>query len=234
LKSVGRLQDSFAYPPRLLRADRAAAYLGLGTSTFLRLVSDGVLPRPKHIKGVVAWDRFAHDAYVDSIDDEGNTIDRILRGAEMKKHYKYLDETSGYIYFRLNGKRIALPGQKGSAEFDAEYDRLFAEAQRKKGARAQEGKQRTEQRERNSKGGVASVEWFIQKFLASEFFVGQHGKAAIFAPGTQKNYRLFWSACALTPWGAWLRRSVRPSSPNSRRRTRAPICTRLPSNAGRQ
>ena len=44
-------------------------------------------------------------------------------------------------------------------------------------------------RERNAKGGIASVEWFIQKFLASEFFVGQHGKAAIFAPGTQRNYR---------------------------------------------
>ena len=77
---MGRLQDSFAYPPRLLRADRAAAYLGLGTSTFLRLVSEGVLPKPKHIKGVVAWDRFALDAYVDGIDDEANTVERILRG----------------------------------------------------------------------------------------------------------------------------------------------------------
>jgi predicted DNA-binding transcriptional regulator AlpA len=54
--------------------------LGLGTSTFLRLVSEGILPRPKHIKGVVAWDRFALDAYVDSIDDETNSVDRILRG----------------------------------------------------------------------------------------------------------------------------------------------------------
>jgi predicted DNA-binding transcriptional regulator AlpA len=77
---VGRLQDSFAYPPRLLRADRAAAYLGMGTSTFLRMVSEGVLPKPKHIKGVVAWDRLALDACVDSINDETNTVDRILRG----------------------------------------------------------------------------------------------------------------------------------------------------------
>ena len=107
----------------------------------------------------------------------------------MKKHYKYLDETLGYIYFRLNGKRIALPGTKGSPEFDAAYDKLFAEAQRTKAVRQQESKRRTEQRERNAKGGVASVEWFIQKFLASEFFVGQHDKAAIFAPGTQRNYR---------------------------------------------
>src|SRR5262249_25334047 len=69
---------------------------------------------------------------------------------------------------------------------DAAYDKLFAKAQRTKAARKGKSKQRTEQRERATKGGV---EWFIQKFLASEFFVGQHGKAAIFAPGTQKNYR---------------------------------------------
>jgi len=77
----GKLQDQLAYAPRLLRADRAAAYLGMGTSTFLRMVSERVLPKPKHIRGVVVWDRFALDAYVDSIDDEeANTVERILRG----------------------------------------------------------------------------------------------------------------------------------------------------------
>ena len=65
----------------------------------------------------------------------------------MKKHYKYLDATLGYTYFRLNGKRIALPGTKGSPEFDAAYDKLFAEAQRTKAVRQQESKRRTEQRE---------------------------------------------------------------------------------------
>jgi predicted DNA-binding transcriptional regulator AlpA len=75
-----KLQDALSYSPRLLRADRAAAYLGMGTSTFLRMVSEGVLPKPKHIKGVVVWDRFALDAYVDGIDDEANTVERILRG----------------------------------------------------------------------------------------------------------------------------------------------------------
>jgi predicted DNA-binding transcriptional regulator AlpA len=53
----------------------------MGQSTFLRMVSEGVLPKPKHIRGVVAWDRFALDAYVDGIgDDEANTVERILRG----------------------------------------------------------------------------------------------------------------------------------------------------------
>ena len=78
---MGRQGDSYSYPPRLLRADRAAAYLGMGTSTFLRMVSEGVLPKPKRIKGVVAWDRYSLDSCVDGIDDEANnTVERILRG----------------------------------------------------------------------------------------------------------------------------------------------------------
>jgi predicted DNA-binding transcriptional regulator AlpA len=80
-KHVTKLQDQMAYPPRLLRAERAAAYLGMGTSTFLRLVREGVLPKPKHVAGVVAWDRLALDAYVDDVGDENaNTFERILKG----------------------------------------------------------------------------------------------------------------------------------------------------------
>jgi excisionase family DNA binding protein len=76
-----KLQDHLAYPPRLLRVDRAAAYLGMGTTTFLRLVESGKLPKPKRIGGVVAWDRLRLDAFVDDTADEGevNTIDQILR-----------------------------------------------------------------------------------------------------------------------------------------------------------
>ena len=56
-----KLQDHLAYPPRLLRADRAAAYLDMGERTFLRLVSEGKLPKPKRglvvsLRGtVIAW-----------------------------------------------------------------------------------------------------------------------------------------------------------------------------------
>ena len=105
------------------------------------------------------------------------------------KKYKYLDETNGYVYFRLNGKRTELPGKKGSPEFDAAYDKLFAQAQQTKAARKEQNRQLVVQRERNAKGSVASVEWFIQKFFLSEFFVGQHGRSPLFAEGTQKNYR---------------------------------------------
>jgi excisionase family DNA binding protein len=79
-----RLQDTLAYPPRLLRADRAAAYLGMGERTFLRLVADGKLPKPKRIGGVVAWDRYRLDACIDDTDDDvvDNTVDRLLKDSD--------------------------------------------------------------------------------------------------------------------------------------------------------
>ena len=75
-----KLQDQLAYPPRLLRADRAAAYLGMGERTFLRLVAEGKLPKPKRLGGVVAWDRYRLDASIDDANDDvaDNTVDRLL------------------------------------------------------------------------------------------------------------------------------------------------------------
>ena len=60
-----KLQDSFSYPPRLLRADRAAAYLDMGKSKFLELVSQGRLPRPVRIDGITSWDRLELDGTVE-------------------------------------------------------------------------------------------------------------------------------------------------------------------------
>ena len=79
-----KLQDCLAYPPRLLRADRAAAYLGMGERTFLRLVELGKLPKPKRFGRVVAWDRYRLDAYIDDTDDDvaDNTVDRLLRHSD--------------------------------------------------------------------------------------------------------------------------------------------------------
>ena len=45
---VGKLQDHLAYPPRAMRAERAAAYLDMSTRTFLRLVDEGLLPPTQH------------------------------------------------------------------------------------------------------------------------------------------------------------------------------------------
>jgi excisionase family DNA binding protein len=78
------LQDQTGYPPRLLRAESAARYLGMGTRTFLRLVAEGKLPKPKRIGGMVAWDRYRLDAFVDDSNDDitDNTVDRLLRNSD--------------------------------------------------------------------------------------------------------------------------------------------------------
>lgn len=75
-----KLADSFAYPPRAMRADRAAAYLSMSTSTFLALVDEGRLPKPKRLKGIVFWDRVALDHFVEHYEgeEERNTVDEML------------------------------------------------------------------------------------------------------------------------------------------------------------
>jgi predicted DNA-binding transcriptional regulator AlpA len=65
--AVEKLQDNFAYPPRAMRADRAAAYLGMGRSKFLVLVDEGRLPQPVRIDGVTTWDRLDLDAAYDRL-----------------------------------------------------------------------------------------------------------------------------------------------------------------------
>jgi len=57
-----KLADSLAYPPRALRADRAAAYLSISEATFFRLVDDGDLPAGIRKRGVMLWDRLELDA----------------------------------------------------------------------------------------------------------------------------------------------------------------------------
>lgn len=74
-----KLADNFGYPPRLMRAERAAAYLDISTSHFLKLVEDQALPTPCKLGGVVAWDRLDLDAVVSDLKDQNtNTIDRLL------------------------------------------------------------------------------------------------------------------------------------------------------------
>ena len=78
-----KLQDGLSYPPRVFRAERAAAYLSIGTTTFLRLVSEGVLPKPIKLRGVTIWDRLDLDAAIDDLREGGeNTIDKALRESD--------------------------------------------------------------------------------------------------------------------------------------------------------
>jgi predicted DNA-binding transcriptional regulator AlpA len=83
------LQDDSAYPPRGMRAERAAAYLDMSRSKFLELVAAQRLPKPKIIDGIRVWDRHALDAAFDDFPDRNvdgtlagrrNTFDDVLRG----------------------------------------------------------------------------------------------------------------------------------------------------------
>lgn len=85
---AGKLQDHLAYPPRGLRAARAAAYVGMSETSFLALVTEGRMPRPKRVKGMNIWDRFELDRAFEQLEadmaDEPvppkrrNTVDAIL------------------------------------------------------------------------------------------------------------------------------------------------------------
>jgi predicted DNA-binding transcriptional regulator AlpA len=77
-----KLSDAMNYPPRAFRAERAAAYLGMSTTMFLRLVDDGDLPPPVRKRGMVSWDRLDLDAAYESWKDgeTGNSMHRLLRG----------------------------------------------------------------------------------------------------------------------------------------------------------
>jgi predicted DNA-binding transcriptional regulator AlpA len=84
-----KLQDGFAYPPRAMKAERAAAYLDMSRSKFLELVDANRLPKPKVIDGIRVWDRLALDAafndFTDRSDNDSlagrrNTFDDVLRG----------------------------------------------------------------------------------------------------------------------------------------------------------
>jgi predicted DNA-binding transcriptional regulator AlpA len=71
------LADSFSYPPRAMRSERAGAYLSMSESNFLRLVKAGRLPKGKRLDGIVFWDRVALDSFVENYEGEADetTVD---------------------------------------------------------------------------------------------------------------------------------------------------------------
>ena len=74
-----KLQNQLAYPPRLMRLSRVAAYVDVSPSTFLRMVADGVMPQPIISGGIRAWDRNDIDAAIEDM-KEGptNSYDKIM------------------------------------------------------------------------------------------------------------------------------------------------------------
>lgn len=62
---------------RLLRRERAAAYLDISPGSFDKLVRDGVAPPAKRLHSFKVWDRADLDALVDTLPYEGlqETVD---------------------------------------------------------------------------------------------------------------------------------------------------------------
>lgn len=72
--------DQFSYPPRGLSREEAARYIGVGSTLFDEMVSDGRMPKPKRANSRAVWDRIALDAaFTDLPGEDGNKIDALLR-----------------------------------------------------------------------------------------------------------------------------------------------------------
>jgi hypothetical protein len=82
---AAKLQDQLNYPPRAMRAERAAAYLDISRSLFLELVEEGKLPKPRQWPQHEAprWDRLELESAWDDLNDDRkperqNTFDKVL------------------------------------------------------------------------------------------------------------------------------------------------------------
>ena len=81
-----KTQDTLAYPPRGMNAERAAAYLGVSKSKLLEMVDSGEAPGPVDLGGCPRWDRRALDELMDSRSgytkrpSGRKTVDELLEG----------------------------------------------------------------------------------------------------------------------------------------------------------
>ncbi|WP_337267098.1 hypothetical protein [Oryzifoliimicrobium ureilyticus] len=53
--------------PRGLNRTAAAAYVGIGATTFDMMVADGSMPAPKRARGRVLWDRYEIDTAFEAL-----------------------------------------------------------------------------------------------------------------------------------------------------------------------
>lgn len=58
------------FEPRGLSREEAAAYVGVGTTHFDKMVSEGRMPKPFRLDGRVIFDRKALDRRLDALSDQ--------------------------------------------------------------------------------------------------------------------------------------------------------------------
>ncbi|MCP3444188.1 AlpA family transcriptional regulator [Bradyrhizobium sp. CCGUVB14] len=81
---MGTKKIETSYPPRGMRLEQAALYVGMGRSSFLRLVEERAMPAPTKVKGMTIWDRQDLDDAFEELKRGGqpikprNTIDELL------------------------------------------------------------------------------------------------------------------------------------------------------------
>lgn len=66
--------DQISYPPRGMSKEESARYVGVGVTKFDELVSEGLMPKPKHIGARRVWDRISIDAYFADLPSEGGGL----------------------------------------------------------------------------------------------------------------------------------------------------------------
>ena len=59
-----------AYPPRGMRREDAARYVGVSPTKFSQWVSDGLMPEGRRVEGVTLWDRLALDDAMNALFDD--------------------------------------------------------------------------------------------------------------------------------------------------------------------
>jgi hypothetical protein len=69
-----KFQDALAYPPRMMNADRTAAYVDLSKTKFLDGVDSGTWPPAKDVGGMPRWDRLELDAANDTAQSRGHWL----------------------------------------------------------------------------------------------------------------------------------------------------------------
>jgi predicted DNA-binding transcriptional regulator AlpA len=78
LMPKGLQRQSHLISPSGLRADDAAAYLGMGKTKIFGVVDKGAIPRAFTIDNIKIWDRFDLDAVIDAAKEDATSENNSL------------------------------------------------------------------------------------------------------------------------------------------------------------